>query len=165
MNIHSEIDDTLRRLGSVEPPSGLERRVNLRLQIPRRRFSLSMVQAVSACAVAASVALSAVVLNPALHNFVFRHHATSQTMPLVNPPRVVAPAPGGFGTASAVHVPVEPVPVQPTPVNQGRGRSRSGRAVLPTGAPTPLPRGVAAPNTPVPAAPSAGVPSAPDPTH
>jgi hypothetical protein len=166
MSIHLEIDDTLRRLGSVEPPSGLERRVNLRLQIPRRRFSLSMVQAVSACAVAASVALSAVVLNPALHNFVFRHHATSQTMPLVNAPRVVAPAPGGFGTASAVHVPVEPVPVQPTPVNQGgRGRSRSGRAVLPTGATTPLPRGVAAPNTPVPAAPSAGAPSAPDSTH
>ena len=32
MSVHSEIDETLRRLGSAEPPSGLERRVNLRLQ-------------------------------------------------------------------------------------------------------------------------------------
>ena len=29
MSVHSEIDDTLRQLGSVEPPSGLERRINL----------------------------------------------------------------------------------------------------------------------------------------
>jgi hypothetical protein len=94
---------------------------------------------------AASVALSAVVLNPALRNRAF-HHASAPSMPAANTPRVVAPVSGGFGTASAVHVPVEPVPVQPTPVNQGRGRSRSGRAVLPTGNLAPLPRGVAAPH-------------------
>jgi hypothetical protein len=151
MNGPSEIDDTLRRLGSVQPPPGLEQRVNLRLQNTQRRTSLSLIQALSACAVAASVAASAVVLNPALHNLVFHHPSGVSSMPVVQAPRAVAPAPGGFGTASAVHVPVEPVPVQPTPVNQGRGRSRSGRAVLPTGAPKPLPRGVAAPNTPLPA--------------
>ena len=39
MTIHSEIEETLRRLGSVEPPPGLKRRVNLRLQTPRSRFS------------------------------------------------------------------------------------------------------------------------------
>lgn len=150
IQIQTQIDETLRRLGSVEAPSGLERRVNLRLQNPPHRFSISTAQALSACAVAASVAVSAVVLDPALHNMVFHRHSSAQNMPAVTTPRVVAPTTGGFGTASAVHVPVEPVPVQPTPVNQGRGRSRSGRTVLPTGAPKPLPRGVAAPNTPPP---------------
>jgi hypothetical protein len=144
MSVHSEIDDILRRLGSVEPPSGLERRVNLRLQSSRRRFSVTVTRTIAACALAASVALSAVVLNPALRSRAF-HHASAASIPAANPPRVVAPVSGGFGTASAVHVPVEPVPVQPTPVNQGRGRSRSGRAVLPNGNLAPLPRGVAAP--------------------
>jgi hypothetical protein len=152
MSMHSEIDETLRRLGSVEPPPGLERRVNLRLRTPRKGFSVSMIQAFSACAVAAAVALSAVALNPGLRNLVLHHHAAVQSAPVASTPRVVVPATGGFGTASAVHVPVEPVPVQPTPINQGRGRSRSGRAVLPNGAPTTLPRGVAAPHAPVPAA-------------
>ena len=147
MSIHSEIDDTLRRLGSVEPPSGLERRINLRLQMPRNHFSFSMTRIVAACALAASVAVSAVALNPALRSLVFHHHTSAQSTPAVTP-RVVAPAVGGFGTASAVHVPAEPVPVQPTPVNQGRGRSRSGRAVLPAGNLAPLPRGVAAPQAP-----------------
>jgi hypothetical protein len=162
VSIHSEIDETLGRLGSVEPPSGLERRVHLRLQIPRKSFSISMIQAVSACAVAAGVAMSAVALNPALRNLVLHHHTATQSIPLAGTPRVVAPTAGGFGAASAVHVPVEPVPVQPTPVNQGRGRSRSGRGVLPNGAPTPLPRGVAAPHTPVP---TTGAASTPDSTH
>jgi hypothetical protein len=161
MSVHSEIDETLRRLGSVEPPSGLETRVNLRLQIPRKSFSISMIQAVSACAVAAGVALSAVALNPALRSLV-HHHPAAQSIPVAGTPRVIAPAAGGFGTASAVHVPVEPVPVQPTPVNQGRGRSRSGRAVLPNGTRAPLPRGVAAPHTPLP---TAEVPPTPDATH
>jgi hypothetical protein len=147
MNIPSEIDDTLRRLGSVQPPSDLAKRVNLRLQRPRNGFSFSPVRTMAACALAASVFLSAVVLNPALRSLVFHHHSTAQSAPPVNAPRAIAPASAGFGTASAVHVPVEPVPVQPTPVNQGRGRSRSGRAVLPPGAPASLPRGVAAPST------------------
>jgi hypothetical protein len=159
MNIQSEIDDTLRRLGSAEPPLGLERRVNLRLQIPHQRFSTTRIYA--ACALAASIALSAVALNPALRNLVFHPHSGAQSTRAVDPPRVVAPAAGGFGTASAVHVPVQPVPVQPTPVNQGRGRSRSGRAVLPNGAPAPLPRGVAAPNAPLSPAPA----TAPDSTQ
>jgi hypothetical protein len=147
MTMHPEIEETLRRLGSVEPPPGLKRRINLRLQTPRSRFSSSMIQTMAACAVAASVAASAVALNPALRNLVFHHHPSSaQVTPAASNPRVVPAAPGGFGTASAVHVPVEPVPVQPTPVNQGRGRSRSGRALLPNGA--PLPRGVAVPHTP-----------------
>jgi hypothetical protein len=156
MSVHSEIDDTLRRLGSVEPPSGLERRVNLRLQNSRDRFSTRVTRTIATCALAASVALSAVVLNPALRSRVF-HHASVPSMPAVNTPRVVAPVSGGFGAASAVHVPVEPVPVQPTPVNQGRGRSRSGRAVLPIGNLAPLPRGVAAPH----ASPAVS----PDPAH
>jgi hypothetical protein len=145
MSVHSEIDDTLRRLGSVEPPSGLERRVNLRLENSRRRFTVTVTRTIAACALAASVALSAVVLNPALRSRAFPH-AAGPSVPAANAPRVVSPVSGGFGTASAVHVPVEPVPVQPTPVNQGRGRSRSGRAVLPAGNLAPLPRGVAAPH-------------------
>ena len=92
MSIHSEIDETLRRLGSVEPPSGLERRVNIRLQIPRKGFSVSMIQAISACAVAVGVALSAVALNPALRNLVLHHHTAAQNMPVAGAPRVVAPS-------------------------------------------------------------------------
>jgi hypothetical protein len=159
MTIQSEIDETLRRLGSAEAPLGLERRVNLRLQLPRKRFSITRIYA--ACALAASVALSALALNPALRSLVFHPHSGAQSTRAVDAPRVVIPAPGGFGTASAVHVPVQPVPVQPTPVNQGRGRSRSRRAVLPNGAPAPLPRGVASPNTSLSPAPAA----APDATQ
>ena len=83
MSIHSEIDDTLRRLGSVEPPSGLERRINLRLQMPRNHFSFSMTRIVAACALAASVAVSAVALNPALRSLVFHHHTSAQSTPAV----------------------------------------------------------------------------------
>jgi hypothetical protein len=151
MSIKSEIDETLCRLGSAEPPSGLERRINRRLQIPRSRFSLTRIQA--ACALAACVALSAVALNPAWRVLVFHTHARVQSTRTIDPPRAATPALGGFGAASAVHVPDQPVPVQPTPVNQGRGRSRSGRAVLPNGTLAPLPRGVAAPHTPPPPAP------------
>jgi hypothetical protein len=145
MSTQSEIDETLGLLGSVQPASGMESRIKLRLQAPRRGFALSIsrFQALAAGALAASVAVSAAALNPALRGWVL-HHAAAPTA--VNTPRVVVPLSGGFGTASAVHVPVEPVPVQPTPVNQGRGRSRSGRAVLPNGAQAPLPRGVAAPH-------------------
>ena len=145
MSVHSEIDDTLRQLGSVEPPPGLEQaRINRRLQASsnasRNRFSARVTRTIATFALAASVALSAVVLNPALRSRAF-HHAAAPGVPAANTPRVVAPVSGGFGTASAVHVPVEPVPVQPTPVNQGRGRSRSGRAVLPQAATSHLCRG------------------------
>jgi hypothetical protein len=146
MSIHSEIDKTLRHLGNVQPPSGLEGRIKLRLQSRRSRFSLTFMQTMAACAVAACVAVSAVALHPALRNLLLHGHASAQSTPVASTPRVATPAPGGFGTASAMHVPAEPVPVQPTPVNQGRGRSRSGRAVLPNG--TPLPRGVAVPHAP-----------------
>ncbi len=155
MSIQSEIDETLRRLGSAEPPSGLERRINRRLQIPRSRFSLTRIQAV--CALAACVALSAIALNPVWRGLLFHTHAhlqNAQSTRTIDPPRVTAPAQGGFGAASAVHVPDQPVPVQPTPVNQGRGRSRSGRAVLPNGTLAPLPRGVAAPHSTPPPAPA-----------
>ena len=151
MNIQSEIDDTLRRLGSVEPPSGLIGRVNRRLQNQPRRFSLSILNTriIAASALAASVGLSAVALNPGLRNMVFHHHTSAQSTPPANTLRVAPPATGGFGTASSMHVPAEPVPVQPSPVNQGRGRSRSGRAVLPNGNQLPLPRGVVAPTAPL----------------
>ena len=151
MNIQSEIDETLRRLGSVEPPSGLAGRVNRRLQNPSPRYSFSLVKTriIAACALAASVGLSAVALNPGLRNMVFHHHTSAQSTAPASMPRVVPPAAGGFGTASSMHVPAEPVPVQPAPVTQGRGRSRSGRAMLPNGSQTPLPRGVVTPTAPL----------------
>ena len=74
MTTQSEIDEVLRQLGGVEPPSGLEQRINLRLQSSRRHFSVSPTRAVAACALAASVALSAVAINPAMRNLVFHHH-------------------------------------------------------------------------------------------
>jgi hypothetical protein len=166
MTVDPEIDAALRRLGSAEPAPGLERRITQHLQNPRNRFTFSgfssrpgsssrpMTRVIAACALAASVAFSAVAVNPTLRSLVFHGHSASQQAPATNTPRVVAPAAGGFGTASAVHVPVEPVPVEPTPVNQGRGRSRSGRTVLPTGSLAPLPRGVA-PRAPLSVAPGA----------
>lgn len=143
MSIQSEIDDTLRRLGSVEPPSGLAKRIHSRLQNEPHRFSFSIVNSLAGCALAASMAISAVALHPGLGTLVFHHHTSAQSVAPANAPRVMAPAAGGFGTASAVHVPAEPVPLPPSPVNQGRGRSRSARAILPNGSQTPLPRGVA----------------------
>ena len=152
MSIHSEIDETLRRLGSVEPPSGLERRVNLRLQIPRKSFSISMIQAISACAVAAGVALSAVALNPALRSLVLHHHPAAQSVPVAGAPRVVAPAPGGSGLLRQCTCPWSRFRYSPRPLTRvAGGPDRAGR-VLPNGTPTPLPRGVAAPHTPVPTA-------------
>jgi hypothetical protein len=142
MSMEPEIDKTLGWLGSVEPPPGLEQRVHQRLQSSRSRPFFSRTRAISMGALAASIALSAVLVNPSLRSMAFHHGSTAST-PLVAP-RVALPAAGGFGTASAVHVPTEPVQVQPTPINQGRGRSR-GRAVLPGRNAAPLPRGVAAP--------------------
>ncbi len=147
MNTDAEIEETLRRLGSAEPPPGLARRVELRLQAPRRIFFLTVPQAIAACAVAGSVAVSAVVFQPALHRLALPHPSNAQTLPPVEVPRVAAPVAGGFSTSAARHVPVEPVPVEPTPANHGRGRSRSGRTELPSESQTPLPRGVAAPNS------------------
>ncbi len=66
MTTHSEIEETLRRLGSVEPPPGLERRVNLRLQTPAHPFFQPHDPDLGRLRLAASVALSAVALNPAL---------------------------------------------------------------------------------------------------
>jgi hypothetical protein len=150
MSRKPEIDETLDWLGSVEAPPGMEARIQKRLgerpQITRTGAFFSRTRTIAAVALAASVALCALMLNPALRNLVL-HRGNTQTAPL-SPPQIAPPVTGGFGTASAVHVPEEPVQVQPTPVNQGRGRSRSGRAVLPNGNLAPLPRGVAAPPTP-----------------
>ena len=74
MSTHSEIDETLRLLGDVEPPLGLESRVKMQLETPHRGFALSVskfrIWAVGA--LAASVALSAAVLNPALRDKMFQ---------------------------------------------------------------------------------------------
>jgi hypothetical protein len=148
-NIESHIDETLDRLGSAQPRAGLEERVQQHLLSQGSRFSLSIVHYVAGGALAAGVALSAAMLNPTVRSAVFPSHS-----PSVSAPHVSIPAGGGFGAAGVVHVPEQPVAVQPTPENQGRGRARSGRAVLPKGAVTPLPRGVVTPHVP------AGVPAA-----
>ncbi len=153
-NIESHIDETLDRLGSAQPPAGLDERVQQHLLSQGSRFSLSIVHYVAGGALAAGVALSAVMLNPTVRSAVFPSHSSVQSAPSVSAPRVAIPAGGGFGAAGVVHVPEQPVAVQPTPENQGRGRARSGRAVLPKGAVAPLPRGVATPHVP------AGVPAA-----
>ena len=159
-HISSQIDQTLEHVGSVEVPSGLQARVQQRLQdqhlsAQRGRFSLSVVHYVSAGALAASVAASALLWNPTVRTMVFPAHGvhaapsgSGANAPLM--PQVTSPEAGSFGTSSAVHVPLQPVPVQPTPLSQGRGHSRSGRALLPDGSLAPLPRGVASPHTLVP---------------
>ena len=64
-----EIDATLRSLGGVQPPPGLERRVNTRLETPRRR--LRTVHFVSTATLAAGIAISTFALRPALRESVF----------------------------------------------------------------------------------------------
>jgi hypothetical protein len=155
MNRKPEIDETLGLLGSVEPPTGMEQRIQQRLRMAPPRPFFSRIRIISSSALAASVALSAAVLNPRVRQFVLHPAGSVQTEPFRGP-QVVAPTPGGFGSASAMRVPVEPVAVPPSPVTQGRGRSRSGRAVLPNGNLAPLPRGVAAPRSLVPAMAAAG---------
>ncbi len=91
MSIHSEIDETLRLLGSVEPPPGLERRVNLRLQISPQPFFHPDQAFYAACALAASVALSAVALNPALRSLVFHQHSAAQATRAIDRPASSCP--------------------------------------------------------------------------
>ena len=154
MTPESEIDEVLRRLGGVELPPGLEQRVSLRLRRQRSTGSIRILQTLAASALAASVTLMAVSLSPALRNRVFHHHTSSQSLGAPVTPREIAPtAPGGFGAASAVHLPAGPVAVPPTPVNQGRGHSRSG--VARSAAPPPS-------HTPDAAASSAGSPASPE---
>jgi hypothetical protein len=148
MSTHSEIDEVLARLGNVEPPAGMVRRVEQRLDAgPQRSWFpswLTLPRAIAACAVAASVAASALVFDPALRNFLLPHHSSAQTVQQAAPPRV-APSQGNFGSAGKMLVPADPVPVPPSPVSHGRGHSRSGRMELPSGSQTALPRGVTAP--------------------
>lgn len=47
MSIHSDIDETLRHLGTVQPPSGLEERIHRSLQHAPKSFSMTVVYAVS----------------------------------------------------------------------------------------------------------------------
>lgn len=142
MKTQSEIDATLRLLGSAQPPSGLERRVLGRLDA--RRGGGTTLHFVSAAAIAASVALVAAGLTPSIRELAF--HGTV-TAPRALAPRAVPHPAGGFGAASAVHLPAAPIPVQPTPVSQGRGRARSDREWTPGSARVRLPHGVAVPGT------------------
>lgn len=137
MNTQSQIDATLRLVGNVQPPSGLEHRVNARLKAPRRRFTV--IHSLRALAIAASLAIAALALGPFKRELAPHRNAGS---PLL---RVTMPAKGAFGAASAVHVPTAPLPVPAAPVNHGRGHTRSGRATLPPGSRVPLAAGVAIP--------------------
>ncbi len=123
-----EIDATLRSLGGVQPPPGLERRVNTRLETPRRR--LRTVHFVSTATLAAGIAISTFALRPALRESVLRVRPASSPS-LISQPAAgpIAHPAGDFGAASAVHVPSMPIPVAPLPVGQGRGHTRSNHSV------------------------------------
>ena len=94
MTIQSEIDETLRRLGSAEPPIGLGKARKPSASAPAPAFFPRPRGSTCSrrCAVVASIALSAVALNPALRNLVLHPH--SQSMRAVDTPRVVAPCGG-----------------------------------------------------------------------
>lgn len=123
-----EIDATLHSLGGVQPPPGLERRVNARLETPRR--TLRTVHFVSAATLAAGIAISTFALSPALRESALRVRPASSPS-LVSQPaaNLIAHPAGDFGAASAVHVPSMPIPVAPLPVGQGRGHTRSNQSV------------------------------------
>ena len=133
MKTESQIDATLRILGGVQPRPGFERRVNARLEAPRRKPRT--IQFVSVATVAASVAISTFALSPALRESVLRIHSSSSPSLISRPAAALIAHPAGnFGAASAVHVPTMPIPVAPIPVgqSQGRGHTRSnpsGRTV------------------------------------
>jgi hypothetical protein len=144
MKSESQIDKTLHLVGNAPPPSGLDKRVDARLRAARRPSfrairSISIVAAVAASIAGATIALTPGLRELALQDLHLHRRAVAPALPAL-----VRPA-GGFGAASAVHVPVTAVPVEPTPVTQGRGHSRSGRVLLPNGTRAPLPHGVAVP--------------------
>jgi hypothetical protein len=129
MKTESQIDATLRILGGVQPPPGLEERVRARLEAPRR--SPRTIHFVSAAALAASVAISMFALSPALRETVLRNRLHSEPSVASQPAaRPIAHPAGDFGAASAVHVPTMPIPVAPIPASQsqGRGHTRSNGA-------------------------------------
>jgi hypothetical protein len=127
MKNESQIDATLSALGRVQPPPGLERRVNARLQVPRR--GVRTIHFVSA-AIAASIAISTFALTPAFRELAVRNRSNASPRLISQPASTAHPA---FGAASAVHVPPMPIPVAPIPVGQGRGRTRSSRKALQQG--------------------------------
>jgi hypothetical protein len=115
MTTQTDIDATLRLIGCASPSDGIEDRIQLRLEASRgRRPAL---YTVSVIAIAASLAIAAIVLNPLSHQF--SAHEGIRNTPI---PRTTAHA---FGGASAVHVPTAPIPVGPTPIGQGRGHERA----------------------------------------
>ncbi len=143
MKTQSQIDDALSLIGNAQPPSGLERRVLSRLYAPRR--GATAIHFVSAAAIAASMAITAVTLAPALRDLrgEFAAGPASAVPSLV--PRATARPKGDFGAASAVHLPTAPVKVQPSPVNQGRGHARSTRTIAAGSPRARMPHGVAVP--------------------
>ena len=62
MNTESQINAALRRIGSAEPPLGLERRVIARLEEPVRGFTA--VHSISAIAIAAGLAVAVLAFGP-----------------------------------------------------------------------------------------------------
>ena len=120
----SQIDAALHLLGKVQPPPGLARRVHARLETPRPK--LRAIHFVSAATVAASIAISTFALSPALREPVLRMRSHFSPNLVSQPAAGLTTHPvGGFGAASAVHVPTMPMPVAPIPVSQGMGRGHT----------------------------------------
>ena len=142
MKTQSQIDDALSLIGNAQPPSGLERRVLSRLYAPRR--GATAIHFVSAAAIAASMAIAAVTLAPALRDLRGESAGPASAVPSLVP-RATARPKGDFGAASAVHLPTAPVKVQPSPVNQGRGHARSARTIAAGSPRAHMPHGVAVP--------------------
>jgi hypothetical protein len=143
MKTRSEIDATLRLLAEAQPPAGMERRIHARLATPRKGFT--PIHTWSAAAVAASVAISAAALSPAI-----RRVALHQGQPLVVSP-IAAPIPrtsganAGFGAASGKIMTPSVVPIAPAQLGTGRGHPRSvHRVTSHSPARTTVPQAIAA---------------------
>lgn len=119
MKTSSEIDATLRLLAEAEPPAGLERRIHARLATPRKGFT--PIHTWSAAAVAASVAISAATLSPAIRRVVLHQDQRLVVAPIAAP---ISPNPG-FGPASGKITTPSVAPIAPIRLGPGRGHPRS----------------------------------------
>jgi hypothetical protein len=145
------IDETLRRLGSVTPPTGFEDRVHARLAHSRltsvrgsemqtgaaKSIRLSLIPRFAFGAVAAALACVAIVAGSVNH---------SRRILPVAPGIQLPTGSSGIGAASAAHIATRPV----SPSPDGRARSvrqlPGGRAVI--SPQTQKPAGIAVPKTP-----------------
>lgn len=146
-NHDRQINETLRRLGSAEPPHGIEDRIKARLAQTRieegmraRRSFLFAIPRFAFGAAAGAVACVAIVVGSVVHS-----HRIQPTLPGI----AARPSSSGMGSAGATRPAERPIAPGPTERPRSVRRQPQGRAVI--SPQSQKPAGVAVPRSPAPA--------------